>query len=255
MLAILSPSKTIDFSPFENQFSHTTPEFTQQSLYIIRQAKQWNVNDISKIMGISNSLSTKVFDYFQNHTAKMEKAILKHALFVFNGDAYQGMDAMSMNEDVVEYTQNHLRIIDGLYGVLRPLDLIQPHRMEMGLKFKVGNSQDLYHFWSDVITQSLRSQLDIIKSNVVVNLASVEYSKAIDFKMLGAEVITPSFLNYRNGEYKMVSFWAKKARGMMTRFIMEHKITDPTDLMGFDQEYYYEKSLSKPEKPVFVSQK
>jgi uncharacterized protein len=254
MLALLSPSKTIDFSSLQHPIVHTEPEFGQQSLYIARQAKQWSVEEISQLMGISNALAHKTFEYNQTFTSNVDKALLKQALFAFNGDAYQGLDALSLSDGTVLYTQDHLRILSGMYGVLRPLDLIQPHRMEMGLKFKIGDSLDLYHFWGDVITQSIQKQLEEIDSDVIVNLASVEYSKALNFKKIGARVITPTFVNHRNGEYRMISFWAKKARGKMTRFIMEHQLENPDDLMGFDHGYYYDKSLSKPDKPVFVSE-
>ncbi len=254
MLAILSPSKTIDFSSNQPVSIQTNPEFSQQSLYIARLAKQWSIEEISKLMNISNSLAQKVFEYNQTHTSNANKALLKQALFAFNGDAYQGLDATSMNETSIIYTQDHLRILSGMYGVLRPLDTIQPHRMEMGLKFKVGDSQDLYHFWGDVATQSIQNQLAETNSNIIVNLASIEYSKTLNFKKIGARVIIPTFVNHRNGEYKMISFWAKKARGIMTRFIMEHQLKNPDDIIGFDNGYYYEKSLSKPDKPVFVSE-
>ena len=255
MLVLLSPSKTMDFSPYDSRFDKQFPEFIQQTLFIARQAKQWREDEISKIMSVSKPLASQAFDYFQNFNFNVDKANQKQALFAFNGDAYQGMNAKTMSSEVVDYTNQHLLILSGLYGVLRPLDLIQAHRFEMGLKVKIGDSTDLYHFWSDVITQFIRKQLDDLKTDVIVNLASVEYSKVVDFKSLGARVITPSFYNYRNGEYKMVSFWAKRARGMMTRFIMENRIENPDDLIAFDQEYYYEESLSKLNNPIFVSHK
>jgi len=255
MLTLLSPAKTMNFDPIEKKMDYSNPEFIQQSLYLIRQAKQWTIADISSIMGISRNLADNVFLNFQNFTHNIEKSISKPAAFAYNGDAYQGLDSNSLSDETVTYMQNHLRIFSGLYGVLKPLDLIQPYRLEMGVKFNVPNAKNLYSFWEDLVTQSIRTQLITLQTNVIINLASVEYFKTVNISALGATIITPTFYNYRNGEYKMISFWAKKARGKMTRFIMQNQLTNPNDLMGFDDGYYFEKSLSKPNKPVFVSEK
>lgn len=255
MLTLLSPSKTIDFKSIDAKIDYTQPEYLQQSLYLIRQAKQWSIDDIATLMGISRALAENTFLNFQSFTMNSENAISKPAVFAYNGDAYQGLDSSSLTHENLFYMQNHLRIFSGLYGVLKPFDLIQPYRLEMGVKFKVPNAKNLYLFWEDLVTQSIRMQLNTLQTNVIINLSSVEYFKTLNLETLGATIITPAFYNYRNGEYKMISFWAKKARGLMTRFIMQNQVSNPADLMGFDDGYYYEKALSTPNKPVFVSER
>jgi hypothetical protein len=254
MLVLLSPSKTMNFTYKGNPLEASTPEFFQQSLFLIRQAKQWSVPDICKLMKVSNNLAQISFDQFQSFSALNTLQNSEQAIFAYNGDAYLGLDAKSLSIKTLNYSHQHLRILSGLYGVLKPFDLIQPHRLEMGLQFKLGDALDLYHFWSEIITQNIENQLNELNTDVIVNLASKEYSKVIDFNKIKARVITPSFYNQRNGKYKMVSFWVKKARGMMTRFIMENKIENPDEIIGFDSGYYYEKTLSKTDKPVFISE-
>lgn len=255
MLTLLSPAKTMDFSPSNLPIQSTTPEFIQQSLYLIRQAKQWSAEDISKIMGISKLLGELNFERFQSFSTLTTEKNSKPAILAYNGDAYQGLDAKNMSLKALEYSQEHLRIFSGLYGILRPFDLIQPYRLEMGIKLRAGNAPDLYQFWQDIVTQSIENQLNILKTDLIVNLASLEYYKTLDLKKLGVRVITPSFYSMQNGKYKIVSFWTKKARGMMTRFIMDHEISNPDDLMGFDEKYCYKQSgaSSMEDKPLFIS--
>ena len=254
MLVLLSPAKTIDFTIKESILESTIPDFIQQSLFIVRQAKQWSVGDISKLMGVSENIAQLNFNRFQSFSANFTEENSKQALFLYNGDAYQGLSANTMSNETLLYTQEHLRIFSGLYGILRPFDLIQPYRLEMGIKFKVGNSRDLYHFWSEILTQNIENQLNDLNTDVIVNLASVEYFKVLDLSKLGVRIITPSFYNHRNGKYQMISFWAKKARGMMTRFIMENQIENPEYLEGFDMGYFYDKDQSKIDRPVFISE-
>jgi cytoplasmic iron level regulating protein YaaA (DUF328/UPF0246 family) len=255
MLTLLSPAKTMDFSPTSLPIQSTAPEFIQQSLYLIRQAKQWSAEDISKIMGISKPLGQLNFERFQSFSTLSTEKNSKPAILAYNGDAYQGLNAKNMSLQALEYSQEHLRIFSGLYGILRPFDLIQPYRLEMGVKLKAGNAPDLYHFWQDIVTQSIEDQLNALHTDIIINLASVEYFKTLDLKKLDVRVITPSFYSMSNGKYKMVSFWAKKARGMMTRFIMNHEISNPDDLMGFDEKYCYKQSAgsSIEDKPLFIS--
>lgn len=255
MLTILSPAKTMNFYPFVSPLTETTPEFIQQTLYIIRQVKQWSVEDISKIMGISKPLAQLNFERFQTFSTISTEKNSKPAIFAYNGDAYQGLDAKSMSLQALEYSQEHLRIFSGLYGLLTPSDLIQPYRLEMGIKLKVASAKDLYHFWQEIVTQSIEDQLNKLNTDIIVNLASVEYFKTLDLNKLKIRVITPSFFNHSNDKYMMVSFWAKKARGKMTRFIMENQIQNPNDLRGFDDGYYYKgTSTDIEDKPLFISE-
>ena len=246
----------MDFTPIDLPIQGTTPEFIQQTLYLIRQAKQWSVEDISKIMGVSKSLSQLNFERFQSFSSITSDKNSKPAIFAYNGDAYQGLDAKSMSLKTLQYSNKHLRIFSGLYGILQPFDLIQPYRFEMGIQFKAGHSPDLYHFWQEIVTQSIENQLNILDTDIIVNLASAEYSKTIDFRKMKVRVITPSFYNLNNGKYKTVSFWIKKARGMMTRFIMNHEIINPDDLMGFDEKYCYKQTGGSAieDKPLFISE-
>ena len=175
------------------------------------------------------------------------------AIFSFRGEVYHGLDVRTMQIEDVEVSQKHLRILSGLYGVLRPLDLIQPYRLEMGTSCRFGKYDDLYHFWRKKITKQICNDLKESGSDLLINLASQEYFSAIDSKNLKAQIVTPQFLEEKNGSFRMVTVYAKKARGMMTRYILENRITREEDLRGFNCDgYYFNSYLSKPRSPVFT---
>lgn len=212
-----------------------------------------NPAKIKTLMGISPKLAQLNYDRFQNWQLPFSPENAKQAVFAFSGDVYQGLEANTLSENQLGYSQEHLRILSGLYGVLKPLDLIQPYRLEMGTKLPVGREKDLYAFWKQIITSKIEEALFESGSNILVNLASNEYLKSIDIKKLGAGIITPEFKDKKNGAYKMISFFAKKVRGLMTRYIIENEISNTEDLKAFvSGGYMYNAHLSEGNKLVFT---
>lgn len=253
MLIVISPAKNLDYETPPVTDEHTTPEFIDESKLLIKELRKLAPQDISKLMGISDKLGTLNYDRYQNWKPTFTTKNSKQAVLAFNGDVYTGLQADTFKANDFKFAQKHLRILSGLYGVLRPLDLMQPYRLEMGTKFPVAKAKNLYEFWDGKITDKLNEALRAVKSNLLVNLASNEYFKSVDTKKLDAEIVSPAFKDWKNGEYKMISFFAKKARGMMSAYIIKNRITKAEDLKGFDYEgYKYNASLSKPGTPVFT---
>jgi cytoplasmic iron level regulating protein YaaA (DUF328/UPF0246 family) len=208
---------------------------------------------LSNLMNISTDLGNLNYERYQTWHLPFTPENAKQAVLAFNGDVYTGLDAPTLSEEKLILAQQKLRILSGLYGVLKPLDLMQPYRLEMGTKFGVGRAKDLYTFWSKKITPKVQEAIDESGSKVLINLASNEYYKSVDTKKLKAEMVTPAFKDMKNGEYKMISFFAKKARGLMSRFILENNIDNADDLQAFDYEgYHFNPRLSKPGNPVFT---
>ena len=205
-------------------------------------------------MSISDDLAQLNSERYANWEGKKElSSTSKQALFAFTGDVYQGLDAKTLSKSSVEYAQDHLVILSGLYGALKPLDLIEPYRLEMGTKLKVGRPNNLYEFWGSQPTELINLQLKNQHEKSIINLASNEYFKVIDLKKLDGELISPVFKDAKNGNYKIISFFAKKARGLMSRYIIENKIAHADELQGFDLEgYRYNSEMSTAEKPVFT---
>ena len=204
-------------------------------------------------MKISTKLAWLNQERFALWKPEFTTANSHQAIFSFKGEVYHGLDVQSMQIGDVENSQQHLRILSGLYGLLRPLDLIQPYRLEMGTSFQFGKYDDLYHFWRQKITRQIGIDLKESGSNLLINLASQEYFSAIDSKKLNAEIVTPQFLESKNGSFKMITVYAKKARGIMTRYILDNRIICKEDLRGFDSDgYYFNSNLSKPGSPVFT---
>lgn len=203
------------------------------------------------LMGISKNLAMLNADRYQQW--ETENDMVKQAVFAFKGDVYTGLNAETMSDIELEFAQRHLRILSGLYGWLRPLDLIQAHRLEMGTKLAVGKHENLYDYWQKKVVAQLLSELKHLQSNLIINLASNEYFDLIGHGLSGIQYVSPAFKEYKNGEYKMISFFAKKARGLMASFIIRNKIDQPEDLIAFDLEgYHFNASLSTPSKPVFT---
>jgi cytoplasmic iron level regulating protein YaaA (DUF328/UPF0246 family) len=253
MLIVLSPAKSLDYKTPSQTEKYSMPVLLDYSEKLIGRLKNQSPKQLSKLMGISAELGELNFKRFQEWHQPFTPENAKQAILAFSGDVYQGLQAATLSETKLELAQNKLRILSGLYGVLKPLDLMQPYRLEMGTKLKYYKSKDLYAFWNPVITQKINEAVAESGSGVLVNLASNEYFKSIDKKKLKAEIVTPDFKDFKNGGYKMISFFAKRARGLMSRFILENDITNPTDLLAFESEgYAYNPRLSKPGNPVFT---
>jgi len=253
MLTVISPAKSLDFETATPSCKTTKPRFLKQSQQLIDQIKKLAPQDIASLMKLSDKLAVLNFDRFQAFKTPFTKANARPSVFAFKGDVYQGLDAYSLSSDELIFAQDHLRILSGLYGVLRPLDLIQAYRLEMGTKFENTTGKNLYEFWGDILNQSIKKELDKSDSQVLVNLASNEYFKAVKAKELSHQIITPIFKDYKNGQYKIISFYAKKARGLMSRYIIQNKIDQPEGLKRFDLAgYQLDKKLSGDTELVFT---
>lgn len=238
MLMIISPAKTLDYeSPLATQ-NHTQPDFLDDACELIDQLKELEPHQVSNLMSISDKLGQLNAERFRNWHTPFTLDNARQAVLAFKGDVYTGLDAESFSEEDFEFAQKHLRILSGLYGLLRPLDLMQPYRLEMGTRFENHRGKDLYAFWGSRLTEALNGLL-ADHDQVLVNLASNEYFKSVQKKHLDARLITPQFKDWKNGQYKMISFYAKKARGLMCRYAIQNRITDAEDLKGFDLEGYY----------------
>ena len=251
MIAILSPAKKLDF-----ETPAQTKKFTQltnidKSKLLIKELRKCDHSQISSLMKLSDALTDLNIKRYKSFKTPFSLNNAKQAMFAFKGDTYVGLDAQSMKSDDIKYAQNHLRILSGLYGLASPLDLIQPYRLEMGTKFACNGKKNLYDFWEETITEQLNSLLK--KEKTLVNLASKEYFSVVNFKKLDAEVITPIFKDKKNDNFKIISFFAKKARGMMARYIIDNKVENQKDLLKFNTDgYKYNKKLSTQFEPVFT---
>lgn len=253
MLIVLSPAKTLDFETQASTKKHTFPAFLDDSAELIEQLQDLKPDRLGKIMGISPNLATLNSNRYHQWTLPFDLNNSKQAVLAFKGDVYLGLDAESLRKEELDYAQKHLRILSGLYGVLRPLDLIQPYRLEMGTKFKNHRGKNLYEFWDKTITDSIKKDLKKQKDGILINLASSEYFKSIKQKQLDARIITPVFKDLTNGEYKLISFFAKKARGLMSRYIIQNKLNHPEDIMEFNLEgYRFNKALKRDDEWVFT---
>jgi len=210
MLIVISPAKTLDFETPAISDIHTTPQFVDESKKLMKGLKSLAPHDVSKLMSISDKLGVLNYDRFQDWKPTFTPKNAKQALLAFKGDVYTGLEADTFKTNDFKYSQKHLRILSGLYGLLRPMDLMRPYRLEMGTKFTNAKGKDLYEFWGEIITEQLNTDLKTAKTKTLVNLASNEYFKAVKPKLLEGEVITPVFKDWKNGQYKIISFFAKK---------------------------------------------
>jgi len=253
MLTVISPAKTLDFETKPQTRKSTQPEFIEQSAQLIDDARALSPDEIRSLMGVSEALAQLNHQRFMNWSTPFTLDNAKQAVLAFKGDVYTGLDASTLNTAQLQFAQKHLRILSGLYGVLRPLDLMQAYRLEMGLKFANEGGKNLYEFWGDSITISLNQQLKKAKSELLVNLASNEYFKVVKPKSLHADIITPVFKDLRGDKYRVISFFAKKARGQMTRFIIENEIEEVAGLKKFKLDgYRYNKLESTARELVFT---
>ncbi len=253
MLTLLSPAKTLNFDdPVDLSLPTTLPDFIADSSELIRLLKNFSVQDVAQLMSLSDKLAalnaTRYSAWSKNFTSKNSKV----SLLAFNGDVYEGLNANNLTKKQIEFAQTHLRILSGLYGVLRPLDLMQAYRLEMGTQLVNKRGKDLYSFWGSKVTEKIKYELDQDKKPYLLNLASDEYFKVIQTDLLGHPIISPVFQDEKDGKFKIISFYAKRARGLMARFVIEKNIHEPSKLKSFDAEgYQYIESLSSPSKPVF----
>lgn len=233
MLVIISPAKKMDFSPGSQKYKCTEHKYKQEVQYLLGVMKNKSINDLKDMMSLSNSLAELNYNRYQNFDGHPNKP----ALMAFKGDVYSKMSADNYSNEDIEFVQKHLRILSGLYGVLRPLDLIHAYRLEMGIKLLTDHGKNLYEFWRDKVTSEINNVMNE-GDNILVNLASKEYSSAIDMKKLSGRVITIIFKNLNRGEYRSIGLFAKRARGMMAEFIIQNKITVLEDLKKFSEGGY-----------------
>ena len=248
MLVVVSPAKKMNMDPVDG-IKATRPAFQAEADDLAKVARGLSVDDLQKLMKISENLAKLNRDRFSDF-GEMEE---KPAALAFAGDTYQGLEAASLDADEMAWAQEHFRILSGLYGVLRPLDAIQPYRLEMGSRLKTEKGKTLYDYWGDKIAKALKAQAEAVKTDALVNCASQEYFGAVDLNALGLRVITPVFMEDKPSGPKIVSFYAKKARGAMVRYIIQHRLTDSEALTEFDTGgYQYRPDMSETDKPVFV---
>ncbi|MGM0638166.1 MAG: peroxide stress protein YaaA [Pseudomonadota bacterium] len=253
MLSVISPAKTLDFETPATTAMHTQPDFLDRSRELIEILRDISPQRLSDLMGISDKLAALNAARFTEWRTPFTQENAKPAAQAFQGDVYVGLEANTFSDDDNAFAQEHLRILSGLYGILRPLDLIQPYRLEMGIKLENPNGRDLYAFWKDILTQELDHAVAQSGSPTLVNLASNEYFKAIDPKTLQARVITPVFKDEKNGKFKIISFYAKKARGLMAAWIIRERLDDPEGLKNFDMAgYTYNPAMSEGDTLVFT---
>lgn len=239
MLALISPAKTLDYESALPTDSHTLPRLLAHSQELIDVSRTLSASEIASLMSVSEKIANLNVERFRDWQADFDFSNARQALFAFKGDVYTGLDAYSLTEQDIRYAQQHLRMLSGLYGLLRPLDLMMPYRLEMGTKLKNPRGANLYEFWGNIITDLINEDLAAAKSELLVNIASDEYYKSVKESKIQAEIIKPVFLDQKNGKYKVISFYAKKARGLMARYIIENNIERAEDLKGFNTDGYY----------------
>jgi len=239
MQFVISPAKTLDFETPAHTENFTLPRFLKDSQELITGLRELSPQEISGFMKISDKLGTLNYDRFHSWQTPFTPENSKQAILAFKGDVYTGLAAQTLSEDDLAWAQNHLVILSGLYGLLRPLDLMQAYRLEMGKKFVNNRGKDLYEFWNNKITDELNSEFKNKKNPVLINLASNEYFKSVKIKNLNSEIITPIFKDCKNGKYKIISFYAKKARGLMSAYIIKNRLEDPEEIKHFDTDGYY----------------
>lgn len=253
MLIVVSPAKSLDYETPIRTRKHSEPQFLGEANQLAGQLKKMSPDDLCELMNISSKLGELNFSRYANWKTPFDTSQARQAMFAFKGDVYLGLKAEQFDAADVNFAQKHLRILSGLYGILRPLDLMLPYRLEMGTKLKNKAGKDLYAFWGSKLTDALNEEFASQRSKVLVNLASNEYFSSLQPKALEAEVISPVFKDFSSGKYRVLSFFAKKARGEMAAWIIRNRIDSPARLREFDVEgYRYSEDDSSPAKPVFL---
>ena len=251
MKIIISPAKSLDFESKVATSLHTQPRFLDQSKKLNKKLKTLSKNKLSDLMKISDDLASLNYERNQTWETPFTPRNAKQAIYAFTGAVFQGIDVNSLSEEKLPLLQGNLRILSGLYGVLKPLDLIQPYRLEMGTRLKVGSTENLYKFWDDRVATSLNEELE--EGELLVNLASTEYFKVLPKKVLKVPMITPVFKDFKKGQYKIVMTYAKKARGLMVRYILDNNVKTIEELKGFNiDKYRFSEELSTENELVFT---
>lgn len=253
MITVISPAKKLDYESSVCTEYFTIPEGLDRSALLINKLRRTSNKKLAELMDLSKNLVQLNADRYATWTEDFSEGTLRQAVLAFNGDVYQGMKNTELNQNELEFAQNHLRILSGLHGLLRPLDLIKPYRLEMGTKLSVRGKKNLYAFWGDEITKGLNAALTESGNDTLVNLASGEYFNAVNKQKLNAKIITPVFKDMKNGQLKVIFLWAKQARGMMSGYILRNQINDAEGLKGFsDGGYRFTESLSDESTWVFT---
>ena len=253
MLMVISPAKTLDYDTAPVTKRHTLPRYLEHSRELIEVLREKSPQDIAKLMSLSDKLAALNVARYGGWSEQCTPENSKQALLAFKGDVYTGLNAEDFSEDDFDFAQQHLRMLSGLYGILRPLDLMQPYRLEMGTKLTNPRGKDLYSFWGEHITEWLNQDLAEQGDDIVLNLASQEYFGAVKPKSLNGRLIETVFKDQKNGQYKIISFYAKKARGLMARYVIKERLRDPEGLKDFDLDgYHYDQTSSSPDKLVFL---
>jgi hypothetical protein len=252
MKILISPSKTLNFDDYNTYGKPTDCRLLSHTSELHKILTKYSINEIKNLMNVSDKIAELNFNRFKTWENPSESSVSKQAIYAFKGDVYSGLDVDTIQEDKFEYMQNNLRIISGFYGLLRPFDKILPYRLEMGTKLKNSKGKNLYEFWGDKITALLSEDI-LNKDDHLVNLASNEYFKSIKVNSIESNVITPTFKEFKNGTYKTIAIYAKKARGMMSRYIIENELEDVEDIKTFNNENYtFDDSLSNSSNFTFV---
>lgn len=253
MLIVISPAKTLDLESAYKAPASTQPEFLSESRKLVKIMRDYSAKDLGKLMKTSEAISTLNEERFRQWKTPFNENNARPALFTFKGDVYTGLEVENFSKADLNYAQKHLRILSGLYGALKPLDLMQAYRLEMGIELKNERGKNLYAFWGERVTKAVNRDLAEQKDRVLVNLASNEYFSVLDKKTLDADIVTPTFKDYSSGQYRVISFFAKKARGRMAAWVIQNRIKDVDGLTAFNADgYKYSKKDSTPEKPVFL---
>lgn len=253
MLIVLSPAKTLDWTSPLRTKTYTTPAFLDQSESLVENLRDYDLDGLKSLMKISDKIATLNAERYAQFTTPFSPENARQALLAFKGDSYLDFAIEQYDEEDFAYAQQHLRILSGLYGLLRPLDLIQPYRLEMGTKLKNERGKNLYAFWGDRLRRALAEDLAAQGDDILINLASNEYFKSVAAGQLDADIVTPVFKDLKGGQYKIISFFAKKARGQMARFIIERELNDPDGLKTFKVDgYRYNRGESSARELVFT---
>ena len=252
MLIVISPAKTLDYETPSITNRYSQSDYLQEAQQLIEQMRRFSAEEISTIMAVSDKIAQLNASRFKQWCTPFAPDNAKQAILAFKGDVYSGLDANSFNDGDFQFAQQHLRILSGLYGLLRPLDLMQPYRLEMGRKIETMRGKNLYQFWGDIITTDINQQMLQSNSDYLINLASNEYFKAVKPASIQGEIITPLFKDYKNGSYKIVGVYAKKARGKLSRYIIKNRLSSPEELKSFvDDGYRFNSQLTQGNQWVF----
>jgi len=253
VLILVSPAKKLDYDTPPTTKKATQPGFLDQSQILIDRLRQYSALDLAELMKLSMNLAELNFERYAQWQQQVTPETGKQCVLAFKGDVYQGLDAETFSAKDLDYAQKHLRILSGLYGLLKPLDLMRPYRLEMGTRLPTERGKNLYEFWGDRITDAINAQLKKQGDDVLINLASNEYFKSVKPKQVNGRIITPQFKEKKNGQYKMIGIFAKKARGLLSRYILLNRLSDPEDIKSFDiEDYGFNAGLSSGDNWVFT---